>query len=141
MARRSIDTAYADANLFVALFAGPGHALHQRSLQVFRRVADGELRLILTPVVMAELSYVTAGLLGWRRQDAADRLIALLEADGILTTEPTVLARCLALFRDNRRLDFVDAYLAARAVEDGPASIATFDRALAGVDGIRVVAA
>jgi predicted nucleic acid-binding protein len=133
------DIAYGDTNLFVGLFAMPDHALHDRALRVFRRVAEGELAIILTTVIAAELCFVALRVLGWSRRQTADRLGQLLEADGLIIPEAQTLRLTLELFAANGRLAFPDAYLAARALDAGPAAIATFDRALGSVAGIRLV--
>lgn len=130
------DAAYADTNLFVALFATDEHPHHAAALGIFRRVAEGTLRLIVTPLVVAELAYVTTAVLGWRRMTVADRLGAMLTADGLEVRELPVLHRTLALYRDLRRLDFADAYLAAAALEAGPPVIASFDADADLVEGV-----
>jgi predicted nucleic acid-binding protein len=135
------DLAYADTNLFVALLVGSSHPLHDQALGVFRRVADGQLGLIVTPIVVAELVYVARSLLGWTRQVAAQRLGPLLEADGLALTERPVLARALRLYGERSRLDFADAYLAALALEVGPPAVASFDADLDIVEGIRRISA
>jgi hypothetical protein len=48
--------------------------LHAQALGIFRRVADGQLGLIVTPIVVAELVSVARSLLGWTRQVTAQRL-------------------------------------------------------------------
>jgi predicted nucleic acid-binding protein len=130
------DLAYADTNIFVSLLVGPGHPLHGPALGVFRRVADGRLGLIVTPIVVAELVYVTRSLLGWTHQLIAQRLSALLTADGIALVEGPTLLRALRLFGDVRKLDFADAYLAAIAIEVGPPAIVSFDADLDAVGGV-----
>lgn len=127
LGRQLPERAYADTNLFVALFAGDGHALHDQALGLFRRVADGRLVLIVTPVVVSELTYVAKALFGWSRAVIAERLTSLLSSDGILVPERRVLARTLELFAQHRRLDFAHAYLAAQALEVGPSAVASFD--------------
>ena len=135
------ELAYADTNLFVALLVGPGHPLHEQALGVFRRVADGQLGLIVTPIIVAELVYVARSLLGWTRHVTAQRLGPLLEADGLVLTEGPVVARALQLFSTRSRLDFADAYLAALALEVGPPAVASFDADLDTVEGIRRISA
>ncbi len=120
--------ALADTNVFVALLAGPPHPLHEQSLDLFRRVADGRLTLIVTPVIVAELVYACRSVLGWSRTVTADRLARLLRADGLTVREQAVLIRTLELFGRHRRLDLPDAYLAATALTLGPAVVASFDR-------------
>jgi len=129
--------AYGDTNLFVALFATDEHPSHAAALRLFQRVAEGALRLIVTPMVLAEIVYVTTSVLRWNRSTVAERLSALLGADGLEVREPAVLLRTLALYRDVRRLDFADAYLAASALEEGPPLIASFDADTDAVTGIR----
>lgn len=135
--RRPAETAYADTNLFIALLVGPQHPLHASALTIFRRVAEGELLLVVTPVIVAELVYVGRSLLRWSRMVSATRLAELLSADGLVVTEAATVMRALRLFGERSRLDFADAYLAAAALEVGPASVASFDAGLDMVDGIR----
>jgi len=134
------DVAYGDTNIFVALFATPDHALHERALRIFRRVAEGELKIILTSVITAELCFVATRVLGWSRGHAAERLKGLLDADGLIVPEGETLRAALTEFGRSKRLAFADAYLAANALGTGPAAIATFDRALASTLGVRDVA-
>lgn len=133
-------SAYADTNLFVSLFADARHPLHEPALALFRRVAEGRLRLIVTSVIVAELFYVASTVLGWKRPVTADRIAGLLEADGLVVPEAAVLARACALYAADSHLDFADAYLAANALEAGPPMVASFDADLdrvAGIDRLR----
>ena len=129
-------TGYADTNLFLALFAGPSHPLHRPALDLFRRVADGQLSLILAPIVLAELVYVSSAVLGWQRSEVAERLVALIHADGLIVRERSVLRRALELFGRYRRLDFADAYLVALGLVAGPPLVASFDRDFDGLEGV-----
>lgn len=135
-AQARIDVAYADTNLFVALFADANHPMHDRALNLFRRVAEGSLRLIVTPVVVAELVYVVGPVLGWRRTTVATRIAALLGADGLDVQEAPALHRALELYGSASRLDFVDAYLAGCALTAGPAAVASLDRDFDRVAGV-----
>ena len=134
-------TAYADTNVFIALLVGPGHPLHDPALSIFRRVAEGELVLVVTPVIVAELVYVGRSLLRWSRRVAADRLGDLLSADGLVVADAATVMSALRLYRERSRLDFADAYLAAAALEVGPAVVASFDAGLDTVEGIRRISA
>jgi len=127
--------------LFVALLAGATHPLHDPALSVFRRVAEGTLGLIVTPSVVAELVYVTRDVVGWSRTVIAERLASLLDADGLVVVEAAVVRRALALYGERTRLDFADAYLAAAALEIGPAAIASFDTDFDALPGLRRISA
>lgn len=134
-------SALADTNIFVALVAGPAHPLHEAALGLFRRVAEGSLTLIVTPVVVAELVYACESVLRWSRAAIADRLSALLRADGLTVREQTALIAALDLYRRGRKLDFPDAYLAGTALTDGPPAVASLDRDFDTIDGLVRVAA
>ena len=123
--------------MFVALLAGPTHALHGPALSLFRRVAEGTLRLIVTPIVVAELVYVTRDVVGWSRTVIAEQLGSLLDADGLVVMEAAVTRRALTLYGERTRLDFADAYLAAAALELGPAAVASFDADFDALTGLR----
>ena len=127
--------------MFVALLAGPTHALHGPALSLFRRVAEGTLRLIVTPIVVAELVYVTRDVVGWSRTVIAERLGSLLDADGLVVMEAAVTRRALTLYGERIRLDFADAYLAAAALELGPAAVASFDADFDALTGLRRISA
>ena len=141
LAPKSSDTAYADTNLFVALLVGSGHPLHDAAIGVFRRVADRELALIVTPIVVAELVYVARSLLRWTRKATSARLGALLEAERLVLIEGRTLKLALQLYADLSKLDFADAYLAAAALEIGPPVVASFDSDLDLVEGVRRITA
>jgi predicted nucleic acid-binding protein len=127
--------------VFVSLFAGPAHPTHEAALGLFRRVAEGMLALVLTPAIVAELVYVCTQLLGWSRATLAQWLTALLEADGLVLAEGATLATALDLYSNRPRLDFADAYLAACAIVVGPGAVASFDRDIDGIKGIRRITA
>jgi predicted nucleic acid-binding protein len=134
--RPHADRAYADTNLFITLFAGDTHPLHEPALRIFQRVADGSLRLIVTPIVLAELVYVAARVFRWSRSVTGRRLTELLGAVGLDVREAPTLARALALYGSTRSLDFADAYLAGTALEVGPPRIASLDGDLDRIPGV-----
>jgi predicted nucleic acid-binding protein len=139
--RRAPERAFGDANVFIALFEGPGHTLHTQALGLFRRVAFGELELIVTPVIVAELVHFARSTAGWTRAEAGTRLAAVFDSDGVVLAERRTVRRALELYADSSRLDFPDAYLAAAALETGPATVASFDSDFDPIDGVIRIAA
>ena len=138
---QTTEVAYGDTNTFIALLAGSSHPLHERALGLFRRVAAGDLALVVTAIVVAELAYVTKATMGWSRQLVGERLSALLQADGLVLPERPTVLRALELYATGTRLDFADAYLAAAALEVGPDVVASFDSDFDAIDGIRCISA
>ena len=127
--------AWLDANAAIALMEGPANALHDQAVGVFRRVAEGDLEVILTAPVMVELAWYLERRLRWSRTRSARRLAQLLASDGIVTFD-RALAGSVDLYRRHPRLDYVDAYLSACALAIGPTSVVSFDRDLDRVDGV-----
>ncbi|MBA2700768.1 MAG: PIN domain-containing protein [Chloroflexi bacterium] len=95
----------------------------------------------MTPIVVAELVYVTRDVVGWTRSVIAQRLSALLDADGLTVAEAAVVRTALTVYGGRSRLDFADAYLAASALAVGPAAVASFDSDFDGVEGVRRISA
>ena len=123
--------------MFVALLVGPHHPLHEPALGLFRRVVDGALGLVVTPIVVAELVYVSRSLLRWPRGKTAERVGSLLQADGLILMERAAILSALDLYGRRARLDFADAYLAATAVRTGPPVVASFDGNFDRMAGLR----
>jgi predicted nucleic acid-binding protein len=127
--------AWLDANAAIALIEGPSHRLHDLALGVFRRVADGDLEVIVTAPMMVELAWYLEHRLGWKRDRCARRMVQLVASDGVIAMD-RALDPSLELYSRNRRLDFVDAYLAACAVAIRPPVVVSLDRDFDRVDGV-----
>lgn len=129
------ERAWLDANAAIALIEGPTHTLHDQAISVFRRVADGDLEVIVTAPMLVELAWYLEQRLGWTRDRCGRRIRQLLGSDGVLAVD-RALDASIELYARHRRLDFVDAYLAACALGIGPAAVVSFDRDLDRVDGV-----
>jgi predicted nucleic acid-binding protein len=133
--------AYADANLLISFLAGRGHPFYTAAAGLMERVDRGEVRLIVTAIVVAEVVWSAPSALGRSRSETAGILLDVIESDGIEVPERAVIRRALELQVGLPRLDLADAYLAASALLVGPATIASFDADLDAIDGVeRLVA-
>lgn len=133
--------AYADANLIIAFLAGRQHPFHVAAVAMMERMDRGEVRLIVTPIVVAEVIWSAPSALGRPRGEAAALLLDVLESDGFEVLERAVVRRALEFLVAHPRLDLADAYLAARALTIGPPTIVSFDVDLDAIGGVeRLVA-
>ena len=128
--------AYADANVLVALLVGTRHRFHAAAARLFWRADRGEIRLIIAPIVLAETIWSARSALGQTQSQIASILLDVLSADGLEVVELPVMRRALELQVEHPRLDFADAYLAARGMVVGPPVVASFDRDLDRITGI-----
>lgn len=133
--------AYADTNLLIAFLAGHGHPFHAAAVGIMERMDRGEIRLIVTAIVVAEVIWSGPSALGRSRSETAGVLLDVLESDGFEVAERAVIRRALELQVTLPRLALADAYLAARALLVGPTTVASFDADLDAIDGLeRLVA-
>ncbi len=131
--------AWADTNLFLAFLAGPGHVHHAKAVALFTAVERGELVLVVTPVVVAEITWAARRTLGWDRPTTAGAMASILGEPGLVTTDRVLLMRTLALMEAYPRLDFTDAWIAASALATSSARVASFDHDLDGIEGLERV--
>ena len=106
-----------------------------RVLGVQEPVADGDLEVVVSAPMIVELAWYLEHRLRWSRSRSASRLVQLIDSDGVIVLD-LVVAPSLELFRRNRRLDFVDAYLAAGGQSIGPPVVAALDRDFDRIDGV-----
>jgi predicted nucleic-acid-binding protein len=89
------------------------------------RADAGEVRLRLCPLVVAEVVWVLTSAYDVPRERVAEVLTSFLASGGLVVEEGMLLVAALAQMAE-QRVDFVDAYLAAKARLSG-APVATFD--------------
>lgn len=115
-----------DANVVLRFISGDPPDMAARALELMKRAESGEVELRLSHLVLAEIVWVLASYYNYPKMKIADVLISFITADGILAEEGEILITALNNMA-NKNVDFVDAYLAARAFEKGEA-VCSFDR-------------
>ncbi len=114
-----------DANVMLRFLTGEPEPLALRSAKLMRSAEDGEVLLVLSPLVVAEIVWVLKSFYQRSLGDIAEVLIPLLSADGVEVQEKEILIGAIELARD-KNVDFVDAVLALEAARDGE-TVCTFD--------------
>lgn len=114
-----------DANVLLRFLTGEPEDMAQRSAGLMRSAEAGEVLLILSPLVVAEIVWVLKSFYGHSYRDIAEVIVPLLSADGIEVAEREILIGAIELARD-KNVDFADAVLALEAVQAGE-TVCTFD--------------
>jgi predicted nucleic acid-binding protein len=114
-----------DANVLLRFLTGEPESLAERAARLIRRAEAGEVLLILTPLVVAEMVWVLKSFYRRSSTEIAHVLIPLLSADGLEVRDREILVGALELARD-KNVDFVDAVLALEAVRDRE-TVCSFD--------------
>lgn len=115
-----------DTNVLLRFLSGEPAQQASFAQRLFRRAADGEVVLDVSPVIVAEAFYTLVSFYEVDRKMAAEKLSLLLQQHGVrLRDERQVL---LALERlQTANVGFADAFLAAGAAEE-KVPVVSFDR-------------
>jgi predicted nucleic acid-binding protein len=115
-----------DTNVLVRFLTGEPAEMAAKARRLVEQADQGEIVLVVLPVIVAELVYTLESFYGMERKEVATRLSSFLESRGVEAVEAARLRDALTRCRD-RNAHFADAYLAAASVELAN-PIASFDR-------------
>ena len=115
-----------DANVLLRLFTGKPVAQAKAAQLLMQRADDGDVRLRVCPVVVAEVVWVLTSYYEQPPRLVTDTLTAFLSAGGLVIEEGLQVIAALDTMATTG-VDFIDAYLAHRA-RLAQSSIASFDR-------------
>ncbi|MCC6232579.1 MAG: PIN domain-containing protein [Verrucomicrobiales bacterium] len=117
-----------DANVVLRFLVQdvPGQA--RAASKLLGRAENGEIRLIIDPLIIAETVYVLTSFYQRPREVVADALISFVQSEGIACSQATRVVDALRRFK-RTSVDYADAWLAASGAESN-CEIASFDRDL-----------
>jgi predicted nucleic acid-binding protein len=116
---------WVDANVLLRFLTGEPEPMAERATRLMQRAEQGEVLLILSPLVIAEIVWVLKSFYRHSYDEISQAMIPLLSADGIEVEDRELLIRSIELARD-KNVDFSDAVLALQAARRGEA-VCTFD--------------
>jgi predicted nucleic acid-binding protein len=114
-----------DANVVLRFLTGDPEEMAREARGLFERAEQGEVALFLPVLVVAEIVWVLHSFYDHDLPAIDETLSGFLTAPGIEAEDLDVVLESLHLAA-TRNVDFVDAYLAARATREG-APVCTFD--------------
>lgn len=127
---------YVDANVLLRYLTQEPREQAERVGRLFAAVAAGETELMLEEVVLAEVVWTLSSYYRVERQEIAKVLLVLLAEDGLVNPDKPALERALALY-SRHNVDFVDAFLAAKALAAPRPEVYSFDRDFDRIPGVR----
>lgn len=104
---------YVDANVILRFLTGDPPPMAERAALLFQAVEQGELQLMVDPIVLAEVVWVLQSFYRYRPAEIAPIMREFLLQDGIEAEEKDILLQALSLY-EFRNVDFADALVAAR---------------------------
>jgi len=114
-----------DANVLLRFLTGEPKPMAEQAARLMRRAEQGEVLLVLSPLVIAEMVWVLKSFYRHSFDEISRVVIPLLSADGVEVEDRELLIRAIELARD-KNVDFLDAVLALQVVRHGE-TVCTFD--------------
>jgi predicted nucleic-acid-binding protein len=122
-----VNSAFADTNLFLRFLTQDPTEQALAAERTLRRAAAGEIALVTTPLVFAELAWTLRSFYEHSREEIAQMLLALLNTPGIEVESSDRLIQAVVWYEE-KNVDFIDAYHAAWLLEQPFKEVFTFDQ-------------
>ena len=94
---------------------------------LLNKASDGELRILIPSIVIAELVWVLESYYRMEAEGIAELVEAILSTPGVEVTDKGIIASALKLYRDNS-IDLIDAWIISFVKERDIKTIYTFDK-------------
>ena len=128
-----------DTNLLVRYLTEDDPSKANDVKRLLLKAAQGEIRLLIPSVVIAELVWVLQSFYKLERSEIVPLLNAILHTHGVEVSDKTVVSDAIAIYRDGA-IDFIDAWIVAFAKAAEVRAVYTFDRKhFKGIDGIEMM--
>lgn len=127
-----------DTNVLVRLVLQDDEAQARAAERLVVRARREDTSLFISDIVLCELVWVLTRRASIRRAEIAAALDQLLRTELMVFSNTALIERTVAAYRDGRG-DFADYLIREHARAADATEIVTFDRALKGEDGFRVV--
>lgn len=119
----------ADTNVIVRFLVKEPQDQYLRARGLMEKASTGEVELRISAAVVGEVAAVLHHVYDQTQRDVADKLLALVTSKGVDLEEANHVVAALERSRDLRDVDFVDAYVAAKAIA-AALPVASFDKGL-----------
>lgn len=116
-----------DANVILRFLTGEPKDMYKLSVQLMERAERGEVKLVVSQVVVAEVIWVLKSFYRNSMSEIADVIVPFIAAPNIEVENEVILIQAIDLARENN-VHLIDALLALEAAKHDEA-VCTFDKA------------
>lgn len=120
-------TLFVDANVFLRYLTDDDREEADRVAAVLSRAAKGDVRLVTTELVLAEVIWVLESSYDLKNREIVPLIRGILATPGIEVVNGGLVGRALDIYQTDN-VDFVDGYIAAVMEARGIREIVSFDR-------------
>lgn len=118
---------FIDTNLFLRYLTNDIPEQADRVEVLLQTAAAGDIVLVTTSLVIAEIVWTLSSFYQLNRQDICDRVLAILNTPGLEVAETNLLIEAATHYAA-KNVDFIDAYNVAWMLHNQITSAYTFDR-------------
>jgi predicted nucleic-acid-binding protein len=116
-----------DTNLLVRYLTDDEPQKAKAVDNLLKKAANGELRILIPSIVIAELVWVLESFYRMEANEIAGLVEAILNTPGIEVTEKSIIISALR-FYTGKNIDFIDAWIIEFAKKNDIKTIYTFDK-------------
>ena len=120
-------TLFVDANVFLRYLTDDDREKADRVATVLSRAAKGDVKLVTTELVLAEVVWVLESSYGLKNREIVPLIRGILATPGIEVVNGDLVGRALDIYQTDN-VDFVDGYIAAVMEARKIREILSFDR-------------
>ena len=121
------EIAFADTNLFLRYLTNDLPAQADQVEKLLHRAAKGQVTLITTGLVVAEIVWTLESYYHLSKKDIQAKVLAILNTDGLNVTDSDLVLQAVGVFA-GKNVDFIDAYNAAWMLKHNVNTVYTFDQ-------------
>lgn len=117
---------FVDTNVFLRYLLADHKTQSPAAKRLFTEAKKGKLFLITHPLVISEIFFMLYSYYRFSKVEIIEKIKIVLLFDGLEIIEKNIIFQAIAFYEKNN-IDFVDAYLAAFAIEN-KIGVCSFDR-------------
>jgi len=122
-----VKTLFVDAKVFLRYLTDDDREKADRVATVLSRAAKGDVKLVTTELVLAEVVWVLESSYGLKNREIVPLIRGILATPGIEVVNGDLVGRALDIYHTDN-VDFVDGYIAAVMEARKIREILSFDR-------------
>lgn len=121
------ETYFVDTNLFLRFLTNDVPAQADKVEALLRRAAKGEIHLVTTSLVIAEIVWTLESFYQVPKSEIQDKILAILNTPGLEVEGADLLLQAAVMYAE-KNVDFIDAYSATWMMQHDVDMVITFDQ-------------
>ncbi|MDI6821540.1 MAG: PIN domain-containing protein [Actinomycetota bacterium] len=120
---------FVDTNVFLRFFVADVEDLYEKAKDLFEKAEKGEIKLVTSEMVIAEIIWVLESYYGFLKEEVKDVIKSLLHTKGLKVMNANLIEEAIEKYKDDN-MEFINAYNGCLVKKRGYKRAATFDKRL-----------